>query len=81
MQILKYLEDSESDRFSAISQKFSYFASGELYYRLEQLRLLGFIVCAGKHTANPALYIYKLSEPYAEELEQTLNQAAVMSEC
>ncbi|TQV84297.1 hypothetical protein FKG94_06475 [Exilibacterium tricleocarpae] len=78
-RLLTYLEESGDIRFSAILEAFPERASEELFYRLEQLRLLGFIVYEqiGAKKADPDAHCYRLSEAYAAEVREMLSGMTV----
>lgn len=53
---------------SAIEQEFREASASELHYRLEQLRLLGFV--EREHRASSKTAVYSLAPAYRRELER-----------
>jgi hypothetical protein len=59
MQILQYLEAKKESSITALQEKFSFIPDRELYYRLEQICLMNFIVLERRegevyYNLNPA---------------------------
>lgn len=69
-QLLSYVEDKSVSTFTSLSNAFADRPNPELYYRLEQLRLMGFIVCEnhGCKDATADSVFYSISDSYLEEI-------------
>lgn len=67
--LLNYIEQRQSVSYITLLSNFSDRTNNEMFYRLEQLRLLGFVVCdrVGKDSANASNILYTLSESYEAE--------------
>ena len=65
LQILQYLEAEREVSITAVQEKFSFIPDRELYYRLEQISLMGFIKRDRKHGE----VIYTLNPDYALKIE------------
>ncbi|GAB2197864.1 hypothetical protein [Sessilibacter sp. MAH4] len=74
-KLLSFVETRNSVNYISLAQEFSDIANSELYYRLEQLRLLGFIVChrMGNDANDVASIFFRPSEEYQKELNQWVN--------
>jgi len=65
-RILCMIEHDKKLTFNAIKTDMSFENDSELYYRLEQLHLLGFVEKEKlRESSNSTVRIYKLAEPYA----------------
>lgn len=65
LQILQYMEARKSSSITSLQEKFSFIPDRELYYRLEQIVLMGFIVRGRKDGDT----VYSLNEDYAVTVE------------
>lgn len=65
LQILQYLEARREASIAKLQEKFSFIPDRELYYRLEQIVLMGFVNRDRKHGE----VIYLLNEDYAGHVE------------
>ena len=67
--ILSLIEQERKLAFAVIKTEMAFDNESELYYRLEQIRLLGFVEKDKlKQSPNSSVWIYQLAEPYAELL-------------
>jgi hypothetical protein len=73
-ELLEYIERKNSVQRNAIQKEFSSISSSELFYRLEQLRLLGFIEQGpiGKASDTISTQMYRLSKSYRKEIKEKL---------
>lgn len=70
-RLLRHIEQEKSASFSTLREQFVSTPSKELFYRLEQLRLLGFLECTRLGQGNDAsLLIYQLTEEYRRQLAE-----------
>lgn len=69
-RILKYVQDGKKVNLSGIQNSFPKMASGELFYRMEHLRLLGFLErdILGQDRQDWSLIVYRLSQNYKSAL-------------
>jgi len=65
LQILQYIEARREATITALQEKFSFIPDRELYYRLEQIVLMGFIRRDMKHDEA----VYTLNANYAKAVE------------
>lgn len=65
LQILQYMEAKKSASISALQEKFSFIPDRELYYRLEQIVLMGFVIRGRKEGDT----VYNLNEEYSLTVE------------
>jgi len=65
LQILQYMEARKEATITALQEKFSFIPDRELYYRLEQIVLLGFIRRDKRHDEA----VYTLNANYAKAVE------------
>lgn len=79
-RILSLLEEINQTSLSAIMEAFPDSARKEMFYRLEQLRLLGFISYdrLGDKTTDSENCFYCLSEAYAEEVRERISGVTVI---
>ena len=67
--ILSMIEQERKLSFAVIKTEMGFDNESELYYRLEQIRLLGFVEKEKlRQSANSSVWIYQLAESYAELL-------------
>lgn len=66
LQILQYVEAKKEVTIKALQEKFSFIPDRELYYRLEQIVLMGFIRRDRKHGD----VVYVLNTEYAGRVEE-----------
>ncbi|GAA6167111.1 hypothetical protein [Sessilibacter corallicola] len=68
--LLAYVEEKNSVSYVQLLNNFSERTNNEMFYRLEQLRLLGFVVCEqiGNGASDANNILYSLSEGYASEV-------------
>ncbi|MEX0942690.1 MAG: hypothetical protein WD002_09110 [Pseudomonadales bacterium] len=65
LQILQYMEAKKSATIAGLQEKFSFIPDRELYYRLEQIVLMGFVIRGRKDSET----VYKLNEEYSVTVE------------
>lgn len=65
LQILQYMETRKRASIAKLQEKFSFIPDRELFYRLEQIVLMGFI----ERSRNQDEAVYKLNSDYAGHLE------------
>lgn len=65
LQILQYIESRKEVSIKAMQDKFSFIPDRELFYRLEQIVLMGFIECDRKHGEM----VYTINADYAGRVE------------
>ena len=65
LQILQYLETKRSSSISQLQEKFSFIPDRELYYRLEQIVLMQFVLRRRKEDQ----VIYELNPEYSAKVE------------
>jgi hypothetical protein len=65
LQILQYMEAKKSASITSLQEKFSFIPDRELYYRLEQIVLMGFVIRGRKEGDT----VYNLNEEYALTVE------------
>lgn len=65
LQILQYLESKKEASITALQDKFSYIPDRELYYRLEQIYLMGFLL----RDRKDGEVIYTVNPEYAATVE------------
>lgn len=65
LQILQYLEAKREATITSLQEKFSFIPDRELYYRLEQIVLMGFIQRDRKHGD----VVYTLNPDYSGKVE------------
>lgn len=65
LQILQYMETKKEAAISALQEKFSFIPDRELYYRLEQIVLMGFI----KRGRADGDVVYTLNSEYKGTVE------------
>ncbi|MBL4681874.1 MAG: hypothetical protein JKY88_14275 [Pseudomonadales bacterium] len=65
MQILQYIESKREANIVALQEKFSFIPDRELYYRLEQIVLMGFMA----RTRVEGDVIFVLDETYVSTVE------------
>ena len=65
LQILQYMESKKASSINSLQEKFSFFPDRELYYRLEQIVLMGFIIRGRKDGDT----VYDLNKEYALTVE------------
>ena len=65
LQILQYLESKKAAGITKLQEKFSFIPDRELYYRLEQIVLMGFLQRDRKHGE----VVYTLNLDYAGRVE------------
>ena len=67
--ILSMIEQEKKLAFAVIKTEMAFDNESELYYRLEQIRLLGFVEKEKlRQSANSSVWVYQLAEPYAKLL-------------
>jgi len=72
-ELLHFIENQKSTLISDIQIIFTDIATKELFYRLEQLRLLGFIEkkTIGQHNSTTNTQVYYLSKKYQAEIMES----------
>lgn len=65
LQILQYLESKKSATITQLQEKFSFIPDRELYYRLEQIVLMQFVLRENKDSD----VVYQLNEGYSATVE------------
>jgi hypothetical protein len=71
--LLAYIEQRNSVSYVTLLNNFSEKTNNEMFYRLEQLRLLGFVVCeqVGRDSPDASNILYTLSESYESEISNS----------
>lgn len=65
LQILQYMESNKESSINALQEKFSFIPDRELYYRLEQIYLMGFLLRERKD----GKVFYSLNPDYSGTVE------------
>lgn len=65
LQILQYMESKKNATIGAVQEKFSFIPDRELYYRLEQIVLMGFL----KRSRKDGDTVYELNPDYSGTVE------------
>ncbi len=65
LQILQYMEEKKQLKIAAIQEKFSFIPDRELFYRLEQIVLMGFI----ERERKDGEVVYVLNPAYSGKVE------------
>ncbi|XOV87972.1 MAG: hypothetical protein ACFHX7_23950 [Pseudomonadota bacterium] len=65
LQILQYMEEKRQSKIAALQEKFSFIPDRELFYRLEQIVLLGFI----ERERKDGDVLYVLNPAYSGKVE------------
>ena len=65
LQVLQYMEAKKEASITSLQEKFSFIPDRELYYRLEQIVLMGFII-RGRKDGD---VVYTLNTAYAGTVE------------